>query len=134
MLRFDKGTYLSLPFKLILSEILSLWRSDVLLFSELEKIVFIPFYNFIEFATLLYTFLVICFAQCKEYIIWRISFSNFSYVLPAFTCASANGNLWSICLEVNTLSSFSFCWFLKSRIFSATLIIFFNFCFQEFLL
>ena len=24
-------------------------------------------------------------------------------IVPAFTCASATGNLWSICLEVNIL-------------------------------
>ena len=33
-----------------------------------------------------------------------ISFSNFSDVLPAFTCARAIGNLRSICLGVNILS------------------------------
>ena len=27
-----------------------------------------------------------------------------SDVLPAFTCASAIGNLWSVCLGVNTFS------------------------------
>ena len=32
-----------------------------------------------------------------------ISFSKFSDVLPAFTCASAIGNLGSICLGVNIL-------------------------------
>ena len=81
MLRFDKATYLSLLFKFILSERLSnsLWQSDVLLFSE--------------FIILLYTFLVISFARNKEYIICLIWFSKFSDVLPAFTCASAIGNL-----------------------------------------
>ena len=34
-------------------------------------------------------------------------FSKFSYVLPAFTCANAIGNLLSICLKVNTLSPLS---------------------------
>ena len=42
---------------------------------------------------LLYTFLVIYFAQYEEYIICQISFSKFPDVLPAFTCASAIGNL-----------------------------------------
>ena len=45
-------------------------------------------------------FLVISFAWYKEYIMWRISFSKFSDVLPAFTCGSAIGILWSICLGV----------------------------------
>ena len=42
---------------------------------------------------LLYTFLVIYFARCKEYMICLISFNKFSDVLPAFTCRSATGNL-----------------------------------------
>ena len=42
---------------------------------------------------LLYTFLVISFAQCKEYMICLISFIKFSDVLPAFAGASAIGNL-----------------------------------------
>ena len=85
MLRFDKATYLSLLFKFILSERLrnSLRGSDVLLFSEFINVVCILFYNFIELAMLLYTFLVISFAR----------FSKFSDVLPAFTCAKAVGNL-----------------------------------------
>ena len=33
--------------------------------------------------------------------ICMISFSKFSDMLPAFTCARAIGNLWSICLGVN---------------------------------
>ena len=57
-----------------------------------------------EFITLLYTFLVISFVQHTEYMICLISFSKFSYVLPAFTCARAIGNLRSISLEVNILS------------------------------
>ena len=36
----------------------------------------------------------------------RISFSKFSDVLSAGTCASAVGNLRSICLGANILSSF----------------------------
>ena len=58
-----------------------------------------------EFITLLYTFLVIYFARYKEYMIRMISFSQSSNVLPAFTCARAIGNLSSICLGVNILSS-----------------------------
>ena len=42
---------------------------------------------FIELVILLYTFLVICYAEYKEYIISRILFSKFSDVLPVFTCA-----------------------------------------------
>ena len=34
------------------------------------------------------------------------SFSKFSYVLPAFTCARGIGNLCNICLGVNILSHF----------------------------
>ena len=106
MLRFDKATYLSLLFKFILSERLcnSLWGSDVLLFSEFINIVFILFYNFIEFIIFLHTFLVICQAQYKEYIIGIISFSKFSDVLPDFTCPRAIDNLWVICSMDNILS------------------------------
>ena len=32
-----------------------------------------------------------------------ISLNKFSDVLPVFTCASAIGNLWSICFRVNVL-------------------------------
>ena len=42
---------------------------------------------------LLYTFLLISFARYKEYIIYLISFGKFTDVVPAFTCASAIGNL-----------------------------------------
>ena len=42
---------------------------------------------------LLYTVLVISFAQYKEYMVCLISFTKLSDVLPAFTCASAIGNL-----------------------------------------
>ena len=41
----------------------------------------------------MYTFLVISFSQCKEYVICLISFSNFADVIPVFTCATAIGNL-----------------------------------------
>ena len=59
--------------------------------------------NFIEFIILFYTFLVISFAWYKEYITFLISLRNFSHVLPAFTCTSAIGNLWNICLGLNIL-------------------------------
>ena len=45
----------------------------------------------IELIILLHTFLVISFAQYKEYIICQISFSKFLDVLPAFTCVRAIG-------------------------------------------
>ena len=79
MLRFDKATDLSLVFKFILPERLSnrLWGQDVSLFLKFINIVFLLFYNFIEFIMLLYTLLVISFAQYKEYIICLISFSNY---------------------------------------------------------
>ena len=95
MLRFDKATYLSLLFKFSLSERLSnsVLGSDVLLFSESINIVSMLFYEFIEFIILLHTFLVISFVQCKAFMICLISFSKFSDVLPAFTFASAIGNL-----------------------------------------
>ena len=75
MLRLDKATYLSLPFKFIFSKKLSncLWGSDLLLFSEFIYIyisytytVSIPFYNFIEFIILFYTFLVTFFVGTKN--------------------------------------------------------------------
>ena len=62
-------------------------------FSEFINISSILLYNFVEFIILMYTFLVISFAQYKEYIICLISISKFSDVLPAFTCARAIGNL-----------------------------------------
>ena len=94
MLRFDKTIYLYFVLKSILSVRLSnsLWGSDVLLFYEFVNI---------EFIILLYTFLVISFAWCEEYMTFLISFSKFSDVLPAFTCAKAIDNHWSICLGVN---------------------------------
>ena len=95
MLRLDTDTYLLLLFKSILPGRLSnsLRGSDVLLFLEFINIVSILFYKFFEFIILLYTFLVISFARYREYIICLISFSKFSDILPAFTCASAIGNL-----------------------------------------
>ena len=99
--KFIVWTNLSFFFKFILSERLSnsLWGSDVLLSPES-----ILLYNFIEFIMLSYTFLVISFARYKEYMICLILFSKISDVLPAFTYASANGNLWRICLVVNILN------------------------------
>ena len=52
----------------------------------------------------MYTFLVICFARYKKYLVYLISFSKFSDVFPAFTCARAIANLWNIFLGVNILS------------------------------
>ena len=68
-------------------------RIRYLLFSEFINIASILYYTFIEFIIFLYTFLAISFAQYKEYIICRTSFSKFSDVLPAFTCVKAIGNL-----------------------------------------
>ena len=95
MLRFDKATYSSLLYTFILSKrlISSLLGSDVLLFPEFISIVSILFSYFIELIILLYTFLVTSFSQGKENIICRTSFSKFSDVLPAFTCANAIGIL-----------------------------------------
>ena len=42
---------------------------------------------------LLYTFLAISFAHYKKYVIYLISFSKFSNVLPAFPHARAIGTL-----------------------------------------
>ena len=42
---------------------------------------------------LLYTFLAISFAQYKKYVIYLISLSKFSNVLPAFPYARAIGTL-----------------------------------------
>ena len=53
---------------------------------------------------MLYTFLVTSFALYKECMICLISFNKFSDVMPAFTCARAIGNLWSISLGVNILT------------------------------
>ena len=61
------------------------------------------YYTFIEFIILLYTFLVISFGRYKKYLSCLISFKKFLDVLPAFTCASAIGNLSSICLGVSIL-------------------------------
>ena len=52
----------------------------------------------------LHTFLVICLDWYKEWTICLISCNELSDLLPAFTCARAIGNLWTICLGVNILS------------------------------
>ena len=83
----------------------SLWGTDVFLFSEFINIVFILFYNFIEFIILFYTFCCF-FSRYKEYIICLISFSKFSDVLPAFTYVRAIGSLWSICLGLDIFNPF----------------------------
>ena len=95
MLRFNKATYLSLLFRFIFSERLSntLWASGVLLFSNFTNKLSLLFYNFIELIILLYPFLIISFAQYKEYMICLILFNKFSDVLPAFTSASVIGLL-----------------------------------------
>ena len=105
MLRFDKATCLSLLFESILSARISnsLWGSDVLLFLEFISIASILLYNFTEIIILLYTFFVISLARNKKYLICLISFTKFPDVLPDFTCASAIGNLWSICLALSIL-------------------------------
>ena len=70
MYRFDKATYISLLPKCILYKGLSnsIWGSDALLFSKFITIVSILYYTFIEFIILLYSFLVISFAQHKDFI------------------------------------------------------------------
>ena len=138
MLRFDKATYLSLLIshhKFILSVKLSntLRRSEASLFLEFIKIVFIPFYNFIEFIILLYTFSVIYFSLYRQHIVLWISFEMLSNASLAFTCASAIGNLWSICFWVNILIPLSFCCLSNSRIFSTILTRFFRFPFSRIL-
>ena len=95
-----------------------LWGPVVLLFFEFTNIVSILYYICVKFIIFLYTILVIWLTWYKEYIIYVILFSKFSDVSPAFTCASAIGNFWSICLVVNIVSPLLFC-LLKARVFSA---------------
>ena len=52
---------------------------------------------------LLHIFSVISFARYKEYIICLISFTEFSDILPVFTCASVIGNLLGNWLGPNIL-------------------------------
>ena len=95
MLRFDKAIYLSLHFKFIFSVRLSNspCGSDVLLLLEFINIVFIFVLYFYSIHYILVYFFSNFFAQYKEYIIFLISFSKFSDVLPSFTCARAIDNL-----------------------------------------
>ena len=83
MILLDKATNFSLLFKFILSERLtkSVWVSDVSLFLGFTNIVYIQFYTFVEFTMLLYT-PITWYKECMN---WRIWFSKFSDVLPAFT-------------------------------------------------
>ena len=67
----------------------------------------IMFYNSVEFIILLQSFLVISFAQYKQYIICPILVNKISDVLHAFTCVSAIVNLLGIYSGVNILSPFS---------------------------
>ena len=105
MLRFAKAiTFLPM----LKSNILVSFNSktcglDVLVFSEFIYIVSI-FYTLMDLI-MLHTFLVICLDWYKDYTICIISFNKLSELLPAFTCASAIGNLWSIYLGVSILSS-----------------------------
>ena len=79
MIRLDKATYLSHHFKFILAERLSnsLPGSDVLLFLEFINILPILLYNFIEFITLLYIFLVISFARYRNILFDRFHLVSF---------------------------------------------------------
>ena len=70
---------------------------------EIQYLLFM-YYTFVEFIMSLYNILINYFAWYKAYMIWRTSFNKFSDVLPAFTRASAIGNLWNICLGANFLS------------------------------
>ena len=58
-----------------------------MLFSEFINIVSNLFYKLIEFIILLYAILVTSSSLYNEYLIFMVSFSKFSDVLPAFTCA-----------------------------------------------
>ena len=87
--------YLSFLFKSILSVKLNeLVGVRCLTFFKIHKYnIHFWYYTFIEFIILLYTFLVISFDRCKEYINCLISFNKFLEVLLAFTSVSAIGNL-----------------------------------------
>ena len=76
-----------------LKDCIIVYQDRMFYFAEFINILFILFYNFIKFIILLYTFLVISFIRYKEYITWWSPLSEFSDVLPAFTFASAIGNL-----------------------------------------
>ena len=92
MLVFDKAMYLSFLFKSILSVRLN-EPVRVRCFTIFINSIRFLYYTFTEFIILLYTFLVISFDRCKEYINCLISFNKVSDVLLAFTCVSAIGNL-----------------------------------------
>ena len=66
------------------------------------------YYTFIEFIILLYIFLVISFARYKEYMIFLISFSQFSDVLAAFTCARPIANFRCTFLGVKIFNPFPY--------------------------
>ena len=91
MLILDKAIYLSFLPRSILSARLSdsLYRFYVLPFSEFINTEFtfciVPLLNL--FITI--NVLVVSFARYKHYMIFLISFSNFSVLLPAFTFARA---------------------------------------------
>ena len=110
MVRFDKAIYLCFLLKFVLSVRLSNspWGSDVLLFSGFINIVstFVLYPYWVHYIVTHY--LVISFAQYKEYMICLISLSKFSDVLPTFICAKTIGNLWSICLGVNIFNPFPY--------------------------
>ena len=57
-----------------------------------------------DLVMLLYTFLDIFLDWYKEQTIFLISFNKLYELLPAFTCARAIGDLWSICFGDNILS------------------------------
>ena len=118
MLRFDKAIIFSpiLKSNLLVSFNIKTCGLDVLLFPKFINIVSIVYRlhlqlesvrhvrYWIDLIMLFYTFLVICFDWYKEWTISPILLNKLSELLPAFTCARAIGNLWSICLGVNILS------------------------------
>ena len=106
MLRFDKVTCLLFLYFILSTRLTnSQWGPTVLLFLELVNMVFIfvIYLYWINYIVIFIFSKLICLIQ-RIYITWRISFSKYFCVLPAFTCATAIGNLWSICLGVNILS------------------------------
>ena len=92
------------------------------------------YYTFIEFIILLYTFFNNLITWYKEHMICIISFNKFSHVLTICTYAGAIGNLWSICLKVNSLSYFRFCCLLKLKFFSTISVVIRIFVFRIFFL
>ena len=105
MLRFENTIYLSLLFKFVWSSRLTwiLTRSEVLLFLESVTIVFSVILIWLYYHT---HFCNLChLIQLIDY----LKLSNFLTVLPAFNCASAIGNLGSICSGASVLIPFP--WF-----------------------